>query len=535
MTFTVCFEPDKTSDVYDIQTEEVSSSGFRVTVTENDYESLYSLHCEAEIPIPRNYKQPTFEILINKTAIFVTLRMRFFSAQFGWFERERVSTPFTACYGPELFCFPKRIALPQPNRSYNDALLVWVWFYLARFEGSLEMMKSMVNSCSGDEVLRMLLQNLGQKSHQTMEAFWASGSGCPPLVHFRKVLKLDNFYKRHKFFYEGKFTTAFDFTFCEFEILRAQEKSYNSRYLYMRLDELIMQAWDFKLLALNAFGNSECLKSCKFPECDALIQDFDEQADLIATRFRGSMSSPKLSKRCEACHAMGVKKERSSCKNHMYDYLNDDEEGLEYLRKQSSYLRRLTFSKITFKQISSLFIELQMHGGQPNQRFYQSIADCIGTSPDAHSLMVKLVSSPSEGNPNATMMTQRSYDGIYNAFFNFSIEPRTFLETGKEKDMSPKFPINLYDNEKYMLAQSQDYRQFPTAVSTPSKGLEKDKEQSVPACSLVSRRSHNFHHFGSLFRVLETGLQAGWNSQRTEAEFTSCKHLRLCRFQIFRF
>ncbi len=523
MTFTVCFEPDKASDVYDIQTEEVSSSGFRVTVTQNHHESVYSLHCEAEIPIPQNYKQSMFEILINKTVIFVTLRMRFFSAQFGWFERERVSTPFTAGYGPELFCFPKRIALPQPNRGFNDALLFWVWFYLARFEDSLEVMKSIVNSCSSDEVLQMLLQNLGQKSHPTMEAFWESGSGCPSLVHFRKVLKLDNFYKRHKFFYEGKFTRAFDFTFCEFEIFGAQEKSYNSRYLHMRLDELMMQAWDFKLLALNAFGNSECLKSCRFPECDALIQGVDQQADFIATRFRSSMSSSELSKICEACHVMGIKKERSSCKNHLYDYLNDDEEGLDYLRKQSSYLRRLTFSKNAFKRICSLFIELQRHGGQPNQRFYQSIADCIGSSQDADSLMTKLVSSPSEGNPNATMMTQRSYHGIYNAFFNSPIEPRTVLETGKKFDMSPRFPINLYDNEKYMLSQSQDYRRFPTAF------------ECIPACSLVSRRSHNFHHFGSLFRVLETGSQAGWNSQRTEAEFTSCKHLRLCRFQIFRF
>ena len=285
VSFTVCFEPEKASDVYDIQTEEVSSSGFRVTVTENDHESLYSLHCEAEIPIPRNYKQPTFEILINKTVIFVTLRMRFFSAQFGWFERERVSTPCTAGYGPELFCFPKRIALPQPNRGFNDALLFWVWFYLARFEGSLEMTQLIANFHSKDEVLRMLLRNLDLKSHQMMEAFWESGSGCPPLIHFRKVLKLDNFYKRHEFFYEGKFTTAFDVTFCEFEILPAQEKPYNSRYLHMRLDELIMQAWDFKLLALNAFGNIECLKSCNFPECDALIQGLMIKPILLQLHF----------------------------------------------------------------------------------------------------------------------------------------------------------------------------------------------------------------------------------------------------------
>jgi hypothetical protein len=520
VTFTVCFEPDEASDVYDIQTEEVSSSGFRVTVTENDYESLYSLHCEAEIRIPRNYKQPTFEILINKTVIFVTLRMRFFSAQFGWFERERVSTPYSAGYGPELFCFPKRIALPEPKRGFNDALLFWVWFYLARLSGSLEMMQSMMVSVSSDEVLRMLLQNLGQKLHQQQEAFWKSGSGCPPLVHFRKLLKLDNFYKRHKFFYEGKFTTAFDVTFCDFEILPAQEKPYNSRYLYMRLDELIMQAWDFKLLTLNAFGNTECLKNCNLPECDALIQGFDDQTDLIATTFRSSMSSSKLSKRCEACHAMGVNRERSSCEQHLYDYLNDDEEGLEYIRKQSSYLRRLTFSKSVFKQISNLFIELQRHGGHPTYLFFQSIADCISTSSDLdtdrHPLMVKLVSITSDDGFERTMMSERSYDGIYNAFFNTSIEPRSYLETGKKYDMSPRFPINLYDNEKYMLSQSQDYRKFPTAF------------ECIPACSLISRRSRNFHHFGSLFRVLETGSQAGWNSQRTEAEFTSCKLLIHC-------
>ncbi len=516
MVLAVCFRPDEVSYGFIWQTEEISSSSFRVTVTENDYESLYSLHCEAEFPIPPGFKQPKFEMLINKTVIFVTLRMRFFSAQFGWFERERVS----AGYGPELFCFPKRIALPQPNRGFNDALLFWVWFYLARFEGSLEIMQSMLVSLSNDEVLGMLLQNLGQKLHQSKEAHLKSGSGCPPLVHFRNVLKLDNFYERHKFFHEGKFSEAFDFTFCEFEILQAQEKSYNSRYLYMRLDELIMQAWDFKLLALNAFGNIECLKNCNFPECDALIQGFDDQTDLIATKFRSSMSSissSKWSKRCEACHAMGVNIERSSCEQHLYDYLNDDEEGLEYVRKQSSYLRRLTFSKIAFKQISRLFIEQQRLGEKPGQRFYQNIADCISTtSSDAHSLMVKLVLSPSDGNPNSTMMTQRSYDGIYNAFFNTPIEPRTILETGKKYDMSPRFPINLYDNEKYMLSQSQDYCKFPTAF------------ECIPACSLISRRSRNFHHFESLFRVFETGSQAGWNSQRTEAEFTSCKLLIHC-------
>ena len=507
--------------MYDIQTEEVSSSGFRVTVTENDHESLYSLHCEAEIPIPRNYKQPTFEILINKTVIFVTLRMRFFSAQFGWFERERVfHSMYCRAYGPELFCFPKRIALPQPNRGFNDALLFWVWFYLARSKGSLEMIQSIVNSYSADEILGMLLQNLGQKSHQMMEAFWESGSGRPHLIHFRKALNLDNFYTRHIFFYEGKFTTAFDVTFCELEILPAQEKPYNSRYLHMRLDELIMQAWDFKLLALNSFGNIESLKSWDFPECDSLFQCFDDQADLIAMNYRSHWSSDILQENCTACRALDEQSEqkRYSCKLHMYDYLNDDEDGLEYVRKQSSYLRRLTFSKVTFNRISNLFKELQSHGGQPNQRFYQSIAGYIGTGAtstsisDLNSLMIKLVSSPSEEYPNATMMSQHSYSGIYNAFFTPSIVPGHIVAPDEENTMCPTFPINLYDNEKYVLAQHQNYLLFPITES-----------KDVPACSLSSRRFANTHHFHSLFRILDTGLQAGWNSQRTEAEFTSCK------------
>lgn len=90
-------------------------------------------------------------------------------------------------------------------------------------------------------------------------------------LHFRKALKLDDFYKKHKFYYDSVPTieNALDFTFCDFEIQDPDEKSYNSRYLHMRLDELIMQAWDFKLLALNAFGQNEDLQNCNFPECDA--------------------------------------------------------------------------------------------------------------------------------------------------------------------------------------------------------------------------------------------------------------------------
>jgi len=355
---------------------------------------------------------------------------------------------------------------------------------------------------------------------------------CPLKFHFRKALKMDMFYKKHKFFYDNSqtFENAFDVTFCEFEIQSAEEKSYNSRYLHMRVDELIVQAWDFKLLALNAFGSQEDLQHCNFPECDALIQNFDELCDLICSKFRGSLWSSKLSKYCESCNEMGRPgHKRSSCKLHLYDYLNDDEEGLEYVRKQSSYLRRLTFSKSAFKELVHVFKEQQRKSDHPNQRFYQSVADCIGAISDTHSLMVKLVSCPQEGNPNATMMTQRSYDGIFNAFFVPPIEPRTLLEKGDQRQLLPRFPINLFDNEKYELGAQQDYRRFPTAAS-------KEGERVSPACSLVSRRSNNSHHFRAIFRVLEMGSQktaaetkkndkaaaGGWHSQRAEAEFTSC-------------
>ena len=507
VAFTLCFDPEDSSkfDEFDFQTEEISSSGFRITVTENDYESLYSLHCEAEIPIPRRKKtMPNFkfETLIDSTVIFVTMRMRFFSAQFG------TSTPG---FGPELFCFPKRISSPQSEaiQSFDDMLLFWVWFYLTRCrKDSLEAIQTIVNTHSNGEVHEMLLQNLD--NFEARDPFWKPKSGCPPFIHFRKVLKLGKFYKNHASVSSyDKTANAYDIVFCDFEKPSAEEKPYNSRYLRMRLDELIMQAWDFKLLALNSFGNNECLKSVHFPDSDALIQYFDEQTDLIATNFRSSWSSGILSKQCQACHALGNDKKRSSCNEHIYDYLNDDEEGLEYLRKQSSYLRRLTFSKRTFDTILYLFKNLQNKGADPNKAFFDSIADCIGASSisDTNALMIKLVSCAYDGDGHVTLMSQRSYDGLYNAFFDPPIERGQILEKGKIRAINPRFPIRLYDNERYMLGEHRNRSDFPIASS-----------KDVPACSLVSRQFGKSHHFRYLFHVLETELQAGWQSQRTETE-----------------
>ena len=521
VTVMVCFDPENASNSYDkfeFQTEEFSSSDLRVKVLEHDYESLYSLQCEAELPVPASCNGVEFGKIIGRAVIFVVMRMRFFSAQFGHglvlssSSDGKVSRIHNGL-GPELFCFPKRLPSKQPDRS-DDELTFWFWFYLGR---CFSLDGIYLQKFSIDETLKMITQHLTQNFR----------------LHFRKALKLDDFYKKHKFYYDSVPTieNAFDFTFCDFEIQDPEEKSYNSRYLHMRLDELIMQAWDFKLLALNAFGQNEDLQNCNFPECDALLQDFDDLCDLIATKFRGSQWSSKLSMRCEACHEMNRDKKRNSCKDHLYDYLNDDGEGLEYVRKQSSYLRRLTFSKSVFHEIVRVFREQQTRPGNPNHRFYQSIMDQIGSISDPHSLMVKLVSCAQEGNPDATMMTQRSYDGIFNAFFVPPIEPRTTLDKGDQRALLPRFPINLYDNEKYELAQQQDYRLFPTALS-------KEGERAIPACSLVSRRSKNSHHFRSLFRVLETGLQkvGGWHSQRSEAEFTSCTaFIRYCSQLFFVF
>ncbi len=545
VAFTLCFSPEDCSkfDEFDFQTEEISSSGFRITVTENDYESLYSLHCEAEIPIPRRKKTMPdfkFETLIDSTVIFVTMRMRFFSAQFG------ISTPG---FGPELFCFPRRLSSPQSEaiQSFDDVLLFWVWYYMNRCrKDSLEAIQTIVGTHSNSEVHEMLLQNLD--NFEACDPFWKPKSGCPPFIHFRKDLKLGRFYKNHVSFSSyDKTANAYDIVFCDFERPSAEEKPYNSRYLHMRLDELIMQAWDFKLLALNSFGNNECLRSVNFPDSDALIQYFDEQSDLIATNFRSSWSSGILSKQCAACNALGNDKKRYACKEHLYDYLNDDEEGLEYLRKQSSYLRRLTFSKRTFDTIVYLFKNLQSKGANPDVQFFNSITACIGANAisDTNALMTKLVSCADDGNRDATLMSQRSYDGLYNAFFVPPIERGQILEKGNVKNMFPRFPIRLYDNERYMLGEHRNRSDFPVALS-----------QDVPACSLVSRQFGKSHHFRYFFHALEAELQAGGQSQwtetmsekdseceqfyffaqctdfsifsgahtiRTEAEFTSCK------------
>ena len=519
MTVTVGFDPHH--DTIEFQTEDFLSSDLRVTVSEHDYESLYSLQCEAEIPIPASCNHLDMDQVISGTVIFVAMRMRFFSAQFGH-GRVTVSDSEVSrthdCFGPELFCFPKRLIFTeqlQRVEQFDDAFLFWYWFYVVRGHLTLDEVLEFLSSMPLDELVEMIRRQHFDKTDSPSTC----SSGFPPRFHFRKVLKLEEFYKNHKFYFDGlRIENAYDFTFCDFEIQDPETKSYNSRYIHMRLDELLMQAWDFKLLALNAYGRNEDLQTCNFPDCDLLIQDLDDLCDRIAQKFRGSQQwSSKLSKNCEACLCKGRSKERHSCKLHMYDYLNDDEEGLEYVRKQSSYLRRFTFSKSLFNQISHLFREQQKKAENPNQRFYQSITDCLCSIADTHSLMVKLVASPQEGNPNATLMTQRSYDGIFNAFFVPPIQPRSMLEKGDKRVLAPRFPMNLYDNELFALGKQQDYRHFPTADA-------KEGWHSIPACSLVSRRSDSSHHFRSIFRVLETGAQksGGWNSHRTEAEFTSC-------------
>jgi hypothetical protein len=535
----VCFDParankesnsDETHE-FDFQTEEFSNSDLRVTVSEHDYESLYSLQCETELPFPTSCIGLDVENVIDSAIIFATLRMRFFSAQFGYGHAssgsDKQGSLIHAGLGPELFCFPKRMTSKQPDRD-DAMLLLWFWFYLGRCRSLQDAVEHTELNSPAEVALGMIKQHFESKAsiafgqHASVEGRRSSIANRDIYISrdFRKALKLDDVYKRHKFYYDHSphIANAFDVTFCDFVKQDAEEKSYNSRYRHMRLDELIMQFWDFKLLTLNAFGKFEDLQNCKFDECDAVIQNFDEQSDLLVAKFRDSVSSSKFSKRCQACQDMNKDKKRSSCKRHMYDYLNDDEEGLEYLRKQSSYLRRLSFPKATFKRIVRAFKEQQHKDEHPNQHFYQNIDDYISAIPDPHSLMVKLVSKPEEGNPNSTLMSLRSYDGIFNAFFHPPIESRHILKKDDQRPLLPRFPINLYDNEAFGLDHKQDYGYFPTAVS-------REGQPAVPACSLISRQSSKLHHFRSIFRVLEDGQQKGWNSVRTEAEFTSCRAL----------
>jgi hypothetical protein len=538
VTVTVVFDSQRSQnyDTFEIQTEEFLNSDLKVSVSEHDYESLYSLQCEADIPIPASCNSMTIDEVIQSTSVFAVMRMRFFSAQFGYGHPAPSNSDVGVSHktynglGPELFCFPKRLPMKQPQLA-DEALLFWFWFYWGRLRpignaldflnGFQEMDKTLT-----DKILKKI------DFDRFSDLSSPHSSSCPPRLHFRKLLNLDNFYKKHKFYFEGcvpNINTAHDVVFCDFEIQDPDKKTFNSRYLHMRLDELLMQAWDFKLLALNAYGRNADLQACNFPECDALIQNCDDLCDLIAQTFRGSQWwSSKLLKKCGGCDRMddSVVKKRNECRRHLYDYLNDDEEGLEYVCKQSSYLRRCAFSKSVFNKIETLFKEQQATGEPPTQRFYLSIADCMNGISDAHSLMVKLVSFPKENNPSATLMTERSYNGIYNAFFVPPTQPSTTLQSDDRRVLPPRFPVNLYDNEKFAIGQKQDYRHFPT--SDVHEG-----DRAIPACSLVSNPTSKSHHFRSLFRVLETGAQkeGGWNCHRTEAEFTSCEIFDRCYVQ----
>jgi hypothetical protein len=531
VTVTAVFDPQLSAsyDTFEFQTEEFLNSDLKDSVSENDYESLYSLQCKAEIPIPASCNSMTTGEVIDSTLFFVVMRMRFFSAQFGYNHVSPSTSDVTCSYnglGPELFCFPKQLPINEKFRPSDEALLFWFWFYWGRQESLAVSNFLNDNQAMGEalaaEILTMIMQRFDRFLGQDSPVLHVCIRSCPSHMHFRNLLNLDNYYKKHNFYLDGcasNIHKAYDVTFCSFEKQDPDKKSFNSRYLYMRLDELLMQVWDFKLLALNAFGRNADLQSCNFPECDALIQNCDDLCDQIAQRFRGSQPwSSKLSKKCGGCDSMhdSVVKKRYECKRHWYDYLNDDEEGLEYVRKQSSYLRRFTFPKSVFSKIETLFKEQQANGENITKGFYESIEGCMLDIPE-DSLMAKLVSSP---------MTDRSYTGVYNAFFVPPIQPRTTLQCEDKRVLSPRFPVNLYDNEKFAIGQKQDYSRFPTTDGNEG-GI------AIPACSLVSNPTSKCHHFRSLFRVLETGTQkdGGWNSYCAEAEFTSCEIFDQCYVQ----
>lgn len=522
VTLRVCFDPNHGNmadhhderQYFDFQTVEFSNSDLRVTVTMHDNVSIYALQFEAEVPIPAYFDRLDPYRVIDSTIVYITMRMRFFSAQFGC-----IRGPYSASegneslvhvgHGPELFCFPECFpergkaegdgSSPQPDRVDN-VLLLWFWFYLCRCPSTLTDDSTKYPSD---------VKHAWDKLKEHFDRKW-TGSVVSLPRHFRKVLKLDEFYNKHDFYSNDSafLQNAFDITFCEFGVQKQEEKLYNSRYLHMRLDELIMQFWDFKLLALNAFGKHEDLQKCKFDEGDALIHNFDEQCDLFVSHFRGSTSSSKFSKPCGACEKLGREKiKRSACKLHMYDHLNDDEEGLEYLRKQSSYLRRLTFPKAPFKRIVDIFKEQAKTDRSPPVQFYKDITKCVSAISDPSLFNVKLVAAES------------SYDGIFNALFYHPMQSSCTLsrDDAERRDLSPRFPIDLYDNEMYKLAHQQDYCNFPTAP--PREG-----QPVIPACSLISKQSSKLHHFRFFSHVLEQGLQKEWNSHRTEAEFTSWAH-----------
>jgi hypothetical protein len=541
VTLRVCFDPRHAHDetqYFDFQTVEFSISDLRVTdtITMHDNVSRYALQFEAEVPIPASFDGLDSYRVINSTIIYITMRMRFFSAQFGC-----IRGPYSGSegnpslvhvgHGPELFCFPKRLErlpkplqvegdglLPQPDgvESVDLVLLLWYWFYLSRRPSTLTDESTKYPS-DVQNAWDMLKEDFDRKR---------SGSVVSLVSHFRNVLKLNEFYNKHDFYSNDSafLENAFDITFCDFEKPDAEEKLYNSRYLHMRLDELIMQFWDFKLLALNAFGKHDDLQRCKFDEGDAVIHNFDEQCDLFVSQFRGSISSSKFSKPCGACEKLGRKKiVRSACKLHMYDHLNDDEEGLEYVRKQSSYLRRLSFPKVPFKRIVDIFKEQAKTDRPFHQELFteiQEITKCASAISDLDRIrqplfMVEVAAS------------KGSYHGTFNALFYHTMQSSCTLsrDDADRRDLSPRFPIDLYDNEMYKLAHQQDYCDFPTAPTQEGQPV-------ISACSLISKQSSKCHHFHFFSHVLEQGLQKGWNSHRTEAEFTSCKAF-FCTFCLF--
>jgi hypothetical protein len=448
-------------------------------------------------------EDPVDDEIINSTIFFVHLRMRFFSGQFGIGICENFEHLHHG-FGPELVFFPKR----------NDL----------RLNSPADDFKS--KDFSSEDQVKKVLQSLNSGNPQK-----AVEGGEELYVYFRQALQLDEngAYKSHNGYNPIRIRRAHDIAFCDFEKLEADGKSYNSRYLSMRLDELIMQAWDFKLLALNAFGNSDDLMKCNFVQCNAILQFFDVHSDHLTKQFRvGSFWGEKLSRMCLSCasESNGSRRVlRSHCVDHVFDYLNDDLEGLEYVRKQSSYLRRVSFSKKIYLQLQKLFVaEKRERKPFPTESFFRSIAtelhqedvtDRNSTATDRHPLMCKLVSSRSEGHIKETLMSKCDYAGLCDAFFEPSstrgIDPNFW---------NPRFPINLYENRRYEIDENQNSRMYPVTMDGNA------------ACSLSSRPSlNNAHHFRSFFSVIECVVHSSSSEManrdartRIEAEYTSCKH-----------
>ncbi len=513
VTITACFDPHKNGD-FTFQPQQFTGSNLKVNIAEGHTSSVFSLQCEVEFPVPDAFRlskfsrltpeSPVDDEIINCTIFFVGLRMRFFSGQFGICQKyEHLHHGF----GPELFFFPKR----------NDL----------RLNSPADDFENKVTSLSSEDQVKKVLQSLNSGNPRR-----AVGGGLDPYVFFRQALLLDEngAYMSHNRYNTDRIRQAHDVTFCDFEKLKADAKSYNSRYLSMRLDELIMQAWDFKLLALNAFGNSDDLIKCNFAQCDAILQFFDVHSDYLTKKFRvGSLWDEKLSHVCESCASKSNGSRRvlrSHCVDHVFDYLNDDLEGLEYVRKQSSYLRRVSFSKKTYEQLLDLFVtEKRDRKMIPLESFYQSIdallhqedvTDRNSSVADRHPLMWKLVSCRSEGNFKETMMSKCDYAGLCNAFF----EPSSNRGFDPPKKFVPRFPIDLYENERHEFDENQCSAKYP---ATSDGNI---------ACSLSSRPSlNNAHHFRSIFNAVErvshpSSSEMANRDERTriEAEYTSCKH-----------